>query len=45
VLVFDTEPAAIIDAFRDYAHPAAKWQARPVIRVVAALVQDESRAR
>ena len=43
MLVFDTEPAAIIEAFRDYSHPAAKWQARPVIRIVAALVQDESR--
>jgi uncharacterized protein (TIGR00730 family) len=43
MLVFDTEPAAIIDAFRDYAHPAAKWQARPVIRIVAALVQNEAR--
>jgi len=43
MLVFDTEPAAIIEAFRDYAHPAAKWQARPVIRIVAALVQDEAR--
>ena len=43
MLVFDTEPAAIIEAFRDYTHPAAKWQARPVIRIVAALVQDEAR--
>ena len=33
MLVFDTEPAAIIEAFRDYAHPAAKWQARRVLLV------------
>jgi uncharacterized protein (TIGR00730 family) len=51
MLVFDTEPAAIIAAFRDYSAPSAKWQAstvrnkqpRTVIRIVAALVQDESR--
>lgn len=51
MLVFDTGPAAILDAFRDYSPPAPKWQApvngtepaRPVIRIVAALVQDEAR--
>jgi uncharacterized protein (TIGR00730 family) len=51
MLVFDTEASAIIDAFRNYSPPAAKWQAPPnanqseqtVIRIVAALVQDEAR--
>ena len=51
MLVFDTEPATILDAFRDYSAPAAKWQApvnadepaSPAIRIVAALVQDEAR--
>jgi len=51
MLVFDTDPAKILDAFRDYSPPAAKWQApvngadpaKTVIRIVAALVQDEAR--
>jgi uncharacterized protein (TIGR00730 family) len=51
MLVFDTEPAAIIGAFREYSPPIVKWQAAPdrnetmptVIRIVAALVQDEAR--
>jgi 8-oxo-dGTP pyrophosphatase MutT (NUDIX family) len=50
MLVFSMEPAAIIDAFRDYSPPIAKWRgspsashsAKPVIRIVAALVQDEA---
>jgi uncharacterized protein (TIGR00730 family) len=42
MLVFDTDAATIIDAFRDYAPPVAKWQAPPVIHIVAALVQDEA---
>jgi hypothetical protein len=29
MLLFDTEPAAIIDAFRAYSPPVAKWQALP----------------
>lgn len=51
MLVFDTHPAAILDEFRNYSPPEAKWQRTPnasepqqtVIRIVAALVQDESR--
>lgn len=51
MLVFDSEPAAIIDAFHDYSPPATKWREAPnrdepgktVIRVVAALIQDEVR--
>jgi 8-oxo-dGTP pyrophosphatase MutT (NUDIX family) len=51
MLVFDNDPAAILDAFRDYSPPGAKWQApvngaepaKTVIRIVAALVQDEAR--
>jgi uncharacterized protein (TIGR00730 family) len=51
MLVFDTDPAAIIAAFRDYSAPsAAKWQlstvqneGMTVIRIVAALVQDDAR--
>jgi uncharacterized protein (TIGR00730 family) len=44
MLIFDSDPAAILDAFRGYAPPTAtKWQARTVIRVVAALVEDEAR--
>jgi uncharacterized protein (TIGR00730 family) len=49
MLVFDTEPDAILDAFRDYSPPPSKWQApsdglgptQTVIRIVAALAQDE----
>ena len=49
MLVFSTEPAAIVDAFGNYSPPVAKWDrspsasesAKPVIRIVAALVQDE----
>jgi 8-oxo-dGTP pyrophosphatase MutT (NUDIX family) len=36
---FLTDPAAILDVFRDYAAPAEKWPRTP-IRIVAALVQD-----
>ena len=43
MLVFDTDPAAIVDAFQEYSAPAAKWQPPRVIRIVAALVQDETR--
>jgi uncharacterized protein (TIGR00730 family) len=51
MLVFDSRPSAIIDAFRNYSPPAVKWQrlmtgdqsARAVIQIVAALVQDEAR--
>jgi uncharacterized protein (TIGR00730 family) len=43
MLVFATEPAAIIDTFMSYSPPAAKWQpSQMVIRIVAALVQDEA---
>jgi uncharacterized protein (TIGR00730 family) len=42
MLTFDTDPAAILDAFRGYAPPAAKWQQQTAIRVVAALVEDEA---
>ena len=50
MLVFDTQPAAILDRFRDYSAPEAKWRqtsnaSQPretVIRIVAAWVQDES---
>src|SRR5437588_3982041 len=43
MLVFDTDPAAIVEAFLKYCAPAAKWQPQRVIRIVAALVQDEAR--
>jgi uncharacterized protein (TIGR00730 family) len=45
MLVFNPEPAAILDAFGGYAPPLSKWQApaQKVIRIVAALVQDEAR--
>lgn len=44
MLVFDTEPGAIVDKFGAYCAPLAKWQpAQTVIRIVAALVQDEAR--
>jgi len=51
MLVFGTQPAAILDAFRNYSPPVEKWQgpptgeqpAREVIQIVAALVQDEAR--
>jgi 8-oxo-dGTP diphosphatase len=50
MLVFHTELAAIVDAFRDYLPPVAKYQfstnrnepAQRFIRIVAALVQDEA---
>jgi uncharacterized protein (TIGR00730 family) len=46
MLVFQTNPDAIIDAFRTYLPPRAKWQTlaeQPrVIRIVAALVLDEA---
>lgn len=50
MLLFNTEPAAIVDAFGGYSPPESKWQApwngdepaRTVIRIVAALVQDEA---
>lgn len=31
MLVFATEPAAIIDAFRNYSAPPTKWQSRPAV--------------
>jgi len=48
MLVFHTDLAAIVDAFRDYSPPAAKYHistnrdepARECIRIVAALIQD-----
>jgi 8-oxo-dGTP pyrophosphatase MutT (NUDIX family) len=51
MLLFDSDPATMLDAFRDYVPPLAKWEApstkdepvRRVIRIVAALVQDEER--
>jgi uncharacterized protein (TIGR00730 family) len=45
MLIFDTDPAAILEAFSGYAPPTVtKWKAaRTVIRVVAALVEDEAR--
>jgi 8-oxo-dGTP pyrophosphatase MutT (NUDIX family) len=42
MLVFGNDPGAMVDAFREYSAPAAKWPQR-VIRIVAALVQDEAR--
>jgi uncharacterized protein (TIGR00730 family) len=42
MLVFDTEPAGVLDAFQDYLPPAAKWRmsngnaTQGVIRIVAA---------
>jgi|SRR5579863_8105658 len=48
MLVFDTSPLAIIEAFRDYSAPATKWQtqsngATPYrIHIVAALIQDDA---
>ena len=43
MLVFDTKPAAIIESFREYSAPLAKWMAtaQKTIRIVAALVQDD----
>jgi len=44
MLIFDTDAAAILEAFRGYTPPTAiKWQPQPVIHIVAALVQDEAR--
>lgn len=42
MLTFDTDPGAILEAFRGYAPPASKWQAPTVIHIVAALVEDEA---
>jgi uncharacterized protein (TIGR00730 family) len=50
MLAFEADPAAILDGFASYSAPNQKWQqpsnadvqAQPVIRIVAALVQDES---
>ena len=50
MLVFHVELAVIVDAFRDYLPPVAKYQvstngnepAQRCIRIVAALVQDEA---
>jgi uncharacterized protein (TIGR00730 family) len=50
MLLFHTEPGAIIEAFQRYSSPSAKWEAsarspgaqRRTIRIVAALVEDES---
>jgi uncharacterized protein (TIGR00730 family) len=43
MLVFDTKPAAIIESFRAYSAPLAKWMAtaQKTIRIVAALIQDD----
>jgi uncharacterized protein (TIGR00730 family) len=47
MLVFDTDPAAIIKAFLGYSAPPVKWQTPPVaqttICIVAALVQDREK--
>jgi len=50
MLTFHAEPTAIIDAFQFYTAPLPKWQtvskmpatAQSVIRIVAALVQDDA---
>lgn len=42
MLVFETKPAAILEAFENYSPPGAKWQAPRAIGIVAALVQDEA---
>ena len=44
MLVFNTNPDAIVDSFRAYSAPLAKWMAtaQPTIRIVAAIVQDDS---
>lgn len=52
MLVFQTEPAAIIDAFRNYSPPEVKWQVPPnmersakmAIRIVAALCKTKRAA-
>jgi len=47
MVVFDARPATLIEAFRKYSPPFSKWRpasggSRPtIIRIVAALVQDE----
>lgn len=43
MLVFDTKPAAILESFRAYSAPLAKWMAtaQKTIRIVAALIQDD----
>ena len=51
MLTFGSEPAAILDRFRNYLPPLAKWQqpskgkepAKTLIHIVAALVQDAAR--
>jgi uncharacterized protein (TIGR00730 family) len=44
MLAFETDPAAIIQLFREYSAPLAKWQtpAPKIIRIVAALIEDPS---
>ena len=42
MLVFESEPAAILDAFRAYSAPVSKWSSPSTIRIVAALIQDEA---
>lgn len=45
MLIFDTEPAAMLDAFRRYLPPTVgKWQPQPAIRMAAA-VADEAGPR
>jgi len=43
MLIFENEPAAVIESMRDYAPPLPKWQTERngPIRIVAAVVQDE----
>ena len=48
MLIFDTKPLAIIEAFHNYSAPATKWQAQANstkpnrIKIVAALIQDHA---
>jgi uncharacterized protein (TIGR00730 family) len=42
MLTFDSDAAAILDAFAGYAAPVSKWQSPPTIRIVAALIQDDA---
>jgi uncharacterized protein (TIGR00730 family) len=42
MLAFESDPAAILDAFRVYSAPVSKWSSPPTIRIVAALIQDEA---
>ena len=44
MLVFHTNPDAIVDSFRAYSAPLAKWMAtaQKTIRIVAAIIQDDN---